>query len=414
MDRRARRNAQNAGPPPGVFYWAGHPHRGAARDLRRWAARAAPLDSVDARRPRDLRLPRSGNRRNAGARAGRGSPGRVRAGPAGDDFDLPLGRRHRAGQRGAAARQDVGRPGRVPGRNAQGAPPVRASRDNGGPCCRRARRVPRLGARRNPAGRNPRESRMTRRFTAAACRWLLLALALIAPAAHAAVSEADLLPVDEAYKLTAVAPTRNRVEFTWAIAEGYYLYKHRFGVQPMDSSFKFNPLELPAGKKHTDEFFGEVETYRGSVTAVLTGATASNVDEVTFKVKFQGCADVGVCYPPTTRTVTVAMPREGAASGTDPVADPLAALGADRSGNLLAPDEALPAEQAFRVEAIAASPASLLLRLTPAPGYYIYRDKTAVRVVDAPGFATGKPAWPPGRDYHDEHFGDVVVYFDQV
>ena len=47
---------------------------------------------------------------------------------------------------------------------------------------------------------------MTRRFTAAACRWLLLALALIAPAAHAAVSEADLLPVDEAYKLTAVAP----------------------------------------------------------------------------------------------------------------------------------------------------------------------------------------------------------------
>ena len=45
-------------------------------------------------------------------------------------------------------------------------------------------------------------------------------------------------------------------------------------VQPVDGGFKFNPLELPPGEKKTDEFFGEVETYRGDVTAVLTGAAA--------------------------------------------------------------------------------------------------------------------------------------------
>jgi thiol:disulfide interchange protein DsbD len=257
---------------------------------------------------------------------------------------------------------------------------------------------------------------MTRRFLAG---WLLLVLSLLAPAAHA-VSEADLLPVDQAYALTAVAKSRNRVEFTWKIADGYYLYRHRFAVQPVDSSFKFNPLELPPGDRHRDQFFGDVETYRGSVTAVLTGATASGVDAVTFKVKFQGCADVGICYPPTTRTVTVAMPPEGGTTGgTDPVpgagaGDPLGALGGMKGGSLLAPEEALPEEQAFHVEAIAQSPAELLLRLTPAPGYYLYRDKTAVRVIDAPGFATGAPKWPKGTDYRDEHFGDVVVYFEQV
>jgi thiol:disulfide interchange protein DsbD len=257
---------------------------------------------------------------------------------------------------------------------------------------------------------------MTRRFPAAVAGWLLLVLSLLAPAAHA-VSEADLLPVDQAYQLGAVATSRNRVEFTWKIADGYYLYRHRFSVQPVDSSFKFNPLELPPGDKHRDQFFGDVETYRKSVTAVLTGATASGVTAVTFKVKFQGCADIGVCYPPTTRTVTVAMPPDGAAGGTDPVAgarDPLAGLGGPRGGNLLAPAEALPEEQAFRVEALAQSPSELLLRFTPAPGYYLYRDKIAVRVVDAPGFATGTPRWPPGRAYRDEHFGEVVVYFDQV
>jgi thiol:disulfide interchange protein DsbD len=251
-----------------------------------------------------------------------------------------------------------------------------------------------------------------RPFVAAA---LCLLSALSVPAARAAVSLEDLLPVDQAYRLVAHAVSRNRVEFTWTIAPGYYLYRHRFGVQPADSAFKFNPLQLPAGDKHHDEFFGDVETYRGSVTAVLTGATASDVDAVTFRVKFQGCADVGVCYPPTTRTVTVAMPpREGA--NADPVAgaDPLAGLSGGRGANLLAPDEPLPEAEAFKVEAIAQSPAELLLRFTPAPGYYLYRDKTAARVLDAPGFALGPLRFPPGRDHQDEHFGKVVVFFDQV
>jgi thiol:disulfide interchange protein DsbD len=255
---------------------------------------------------------------------------------------------------------------------------------------------------------------MTLRASAAAVLWLLLSL-LPAPA-RAALSVEDLLPVDQAYRLEAHAVSRNRVEFTWTIAPGYYLYRHRFGVQPVDSAFKFNPLELPPGHKHHDEFFGDVETYRESVTAVLTGATASDVDAVTFRVKFQGCADVGVCYPPTTRTVTVAMPPAAGAPGVDPVAgaDPLAALGGERGGNLIAPDEPLPEAQAFRVEAIATSPAELLLRLTPAPGYYVYRDKVAARVDDAPGFALGPLRFPKGRDHQDEHFGQVVVYFDQA
>jgi thiol:disulfide interchange protein DsbD len=264
---------------------------------------------------------------------------------------------------------------------------------------------------------------MTLRLRAVAARWWLPVVVLLLsclPALRAhAVSEKDLLPVDQAYKLEAHAVSRNRVEFTWTIAPGYYLYRHRFGVQPVDSAFKFNPLELPPGHKHTDEFFGEVETYRDSVTAVLTGATASDVDAVTFRVKFQGCADIGVCYPPTTRTVTVAMPPAAGATpgGVDPVApaaDPLAVLGGARGGDLLGTVDALPAEQAFRVEAIARTPAELVLRMTPAPGYYLYRDKIAVRAVDAPGITLGAPRFPDGKPYKDEHFGDVVVYFDQA
>ena len=248
--------------------------------------------------------------------------------------------------------------------------------------------------------------------------------------AAGAVEESDLLPVDEAFRLETRAPTRNRIEFHWTIAPGYYLYRERIGVQPVDSSFKFNPLELPPGKRKHDEFFGDVETYRGEVTAVLTGAAASGVDRIAFRVKSQGCADVGVCYPPQTRTVEVALPAEVEAA---PPAEAEAPVGAAQlfgalqaaspaAGDAPAGTDALPlpAEQAFVFEAVATASDQVLARFTMPKGYYLYRDRTRVVSVAPSGgetgasFSAGALAWPEGVAHHDDHFGDVVVYFDQV
>ena len=106
-------------------------------------------------------------------------------------------------------------------------------------------------------------------------RWLLALLAALsfAPMAQA-VDEADLLPIDEAFALTATASERGRIELHWEIADGYYLYRHRMGAEVLSPGFKVNPLELPDGIAYTDEFFGDVETYRDAVTGVLTGAAA--------------------------------------------------------------------------------------------------------------------------------------------
>jgi thiol:disulfide interchange protein DsbD len=240
---------------------------------------------------------------------------------------------------------------------------------------------------------------------------LLAALALLSPTARAA-DLSDLLPVDEAYVLSAKAVTRERIEFNFKIAKGYYLYRHRFGVAPVDSAFKFNPLQIPDGEKHNDQFFGPVETYRDEVTLVQTGASASGVDSVTFKVKYQGCADIGVCYPPQTRTVTVALPVDGSAAAPAPTGgDALSAL-AGKGDTVLAAGDALPEDQAFRAEAIANTPTELLVRLTPTKGYYLYRDKTSFRIAQGEGVSVGAPRFPPAKSYHDEHFGDVQVWFD--
>ncbi|WP_149194253.1 protein-disulfide reductase DsbD [Luteimonas suaedae] len=242
----------------------------------------------------------------------------------------------------------------------------------------------------------------------------------------AAVDESDLLPVDEAFVLTAAAPTRNRIELDWKIADGYYLYRHRIDVRRLDEGFKINPLQLPAGHKHHDEFFGEVETYRDRLTAAVTGAPDDGMTTLPLQVKYQGCADAGVCYPPQTRTIHVALPAQAAppAAGSASAGDGFAALGRALSGNGVIPSGTaadgtvqalpLPPEQAFAFEAIAGDGDTILMRFTPARGYYLYRDRSTFALDGADGIAAGAPAWPRGVDHHDEHFGKVVVYFDQV
>ena len=248
-------------------------------------------------------------------------------------------------------------------------------------------------------------------------RWLLaLAAALLLSPAAQAVDEDDLLPIDDAFALTAKASDRGRLEFTWQIADGYYLYKHRMGAEPQSGFTAAGPLVLPAGDAYTDEFFGDVETYRGAVTGTLEGSASA--DTVQVKVKYQGCADVGICYPPHTKLLTVALPA-GAAPAGAAAPGGLISLDGPRGGDLFGATPGtseglpLPEAQAFGFEAIVDTPDRLLLRFTPAPGYYLYRDKTTV-ALDASGARAGALAWPPSKPHFDEHFGDVQVYFDAV
>jgi thiol:disulfide interchange protein DsbD len=243
---------------------------------------------------------------------------------------------------------------------------------------------------------------------------LLLPLWLLAAAPARAINPDDLLPVDQAYVLSAEAAGPDSVRVHWKIADGYYLYRHRIGVAAISPGATAGVLRLPKGEPHEDEFFGKTETYRGDLVATLPDI-AGVAGSVTLKVKYQGCADAGLCYPPQTRMLTVTLPGPAAASADGPSDFNPLARGAGPGGNLLGGGKAapLPEEQAFGFDAIVGDGNTLLLRFSPAPGYYLYRDKTRVRL-QADGIAAGKLRWPPGQMHRDEHFGDVIVYFQPV
>ena len=190
--------------------------------------------------------------------------------------------------------------------------------------------------------RNAHRRLPVRSLPAIAAMLLLAALLLGAAPQARAVDEADLLPVDQAFALTLAAPQRDRIELQWKIAPGYYLYRHRISVQVEGGGFAPGTLQMPRGDRHHDEFFGDVETYRKALRAVLPGEAGADASRIVLKVKYQGCADAGVCYPPQTRTVAVALP-----AATDPAAplpggidaaangaSPLPSLSAPRAGGL--------------------------------------------------------------------------------
>ena len=56
--------------------------------------------------------------------------------------------------------------------------------------------------------------------------------------------------------------------------------------------------------KKTDEFFGEVDIYYYSVSADIYMEKAIS-DTFELKVKYQGCADAGLCYPPIFKNISI-------------------------------------------------------------------------------------------------------------
>jgi len=130
------------------------------------------------------------------------------------------------------------------------------------------------------------------------------AAALLAGAASAADSllpkkkgHVEFLPVDQAFELQPLERRDGKLIVSWRIADRYYLYRDRLKFALADSKAPL-AASLPAGQKHKDEYFGEVEIYRGTLRAELPHDGSG---PVSLTVAYQGCADAGLCYPIQTR-----------------------------------------------------------------------------------------------------------------
>ena len=142
---------------------------------------------------------------------------------------------------------------------------------------------------------------------------LLLSLALAAPAAaqlKLGGGADNLLEPEKAFRFSARALDASSVEVTFAIADGYYMYRERFKfTADGNPAVRLGAPEFPRGLAHKDEFFGETQVYRKNVRIRLPVEGEGRFD---LKVISQGCADVGVCYVPMESGASLQLAAAGA------------------------------------------------------------------------------------------------------
>jgi thiol:disulfide interchange protein DsbD len=155
-------------------------------------------------------------------------------------------------------------------------------------------------------------------------RWLFFFLLFVTAAAHGAE---EPLPPEQAFKLSARLLDDKTVAVRYDIEPGYYMYRHAFKFEAPPAAF--GAPVLPEGQKKDDPYFGPVETYRDRVEVSLPLEAGSILPAVvTLKATSQGCADLGVCYPPQEQSVRLdlAQLRSGAVATPASVAPPAAAI----------------------------------------------------------------------------------------
>ena len=133
---------------------------------------------------------------------------------------------------------------------------------------------------------------------------LLALLPLLFAVSGAVRAEDDFLDPEVAFKLAARALDERNVELSFTVAPGYYLYREQFKFTA--SGATLGTPTLPPGKTKFDETFQKtVETYRDVVRIVVPVDKAAG--QFRLLITNQGCADKGLCYPPTLRAADVSL-----------------------------------------------------------------------------------------------------------
>ncbi len=269
--------------------------------------------------------------------------------------------------------------------------------------------------------------------------------------------EEELLPPEQAFALTAWMQD-NSVIAEYRIAPGYYMYRERFAfeIEASDTPARFGAASMPPGKIMEDEFFGKMETYRDRVRIELPVVfDAAAATELRLKAVSQGCADIGVCYPPQKQALAlqvassdVVQPVPWVAENPAPEASSqnvaelqslldevtvnlekqqASRVGADEGvgavavlqalGNELGlddEDEILHPDEAFILSARLDANNIIQTHILLAKNIYLYRDKIKIALVEGTGHSLGPISVPRGKQKDDPFLGPMEVIYDEV
>ncbi|MFA5081846.1 MAG: protein-disulfide reductase DsbD [Hydrogenophilaceae bacterium] len=257
-------------------------------------------------------------------------------------------------------------------------------------------------------------------------RLALFALLLLASPLLRAAGD-DLLEPEKAFLFSAKMTDEKTVEAQFKVVPGYYLYRSK--IKFSADQAELGKPQFPPGKIKEDEFFGKVEIYPADLRIRIPLAKAAS-KSFTLRVEYQGCADIGVCYPPLQTEVALQVPAAAkpaagqaaskavaenkaapeAIAAQDPgLIDRLKQMAGDFPGRQAEPDF-LPPDEAFQLALSAGPGDTLQASFTISPGYYLYRDKIKLVVRSPAGVAIDGLQLPTAEAKDDPNFGRMHIY----
>lgn len=300
--------------------------------------------------------------------------------------------------------------------------------------------------------------------------WLLSLILIAVSSIASAIQDDELLRPEQAFQLTAKVEGNSLIA-EYDIAPGYYMYRKRFKFDIENENVSFAEPIIPKGKIKQDEFFGEVETYRESLRIELPFLNSdlnsnffNDTSLTTLRVKAtgQGCADIGICYPPLDQLLFVSIGSSETIKAKPYVATSLIAVSNSAETNTTENSQALQGlflsdtgqaaqqsnafssdlaantdtlselqtlgdliglsnedeiphpDSAFMLTAELADNNRVDTNLTIIPTAYLYRDKVDIKLVGGNGHSIGAFIKPSGDEKNDEFFGLTEVYHNSL
>ncbi len=217
----------------------------------------------------------------------------------------------------------------------------------------------------------------------------------------------DVLPADKVFIPTIVSVTDSQIKLNIEIKPNYYIYKERLFSITSDTNITITNMQLSDGIDKTDNFFGTQSVwYGGKNTAEITIDYEKETDSnnTNIELKYQGCQDSVICYPPQKIILPIQLPITTSAhkvqndnlftkqSTTD-------LFGTRKSSQLLSEQQAFP----FDIEFI--DDTTLSIRWRIAEGYYLYRDKINIQSENI-----AEIKFSNSEIHSDDFFGEQNIY----
>ncbi len=141
------------------------------------------------------------------------------------------------------------------------------------------------------------------------------------------VNSDEILDADEAFQVELSSESEpDRLIVRWNVTEKYYLYRNKMGILVDDKPID---ISLPPGKEKDDPLFGKVQVYYSPISTIIP---RTKIQGKELKINFQGCAEIGVCYPPQQKTFQISelskflIPTANAATADAAQQNPQASL----------------------------------------------------------------------------------------